>query len=149
MGWTRAESDDNEMTWSEEGNLVSRRITFEETAGAGVYTGTLVIPAGGVVHSILTETTAAWDAATTLMDAGYTGNLTSFSSAVDVDAAGNNAAVEGWSNGGAMLPGEGYFAAGTTLTFAVTTTGAGGTTGRMFIVVTYSVPPAASAAIKA
>ncbi len=128
------------------GVLVTRRITFTETAGAGVYTGEVVIPAGGVVHSIEAKTTADWDATTTLLDLGYTGALEFWEANSGIGGNGTTR-PEGWSNGSNM-PSPSYFPAGTSVVAEITTTGAGGPTGRTSVTVVYSVPPAATAAVK-
>lgn len=125
-----------------DGSVKSRRITFTETAAAGVYTGTVTIPAGGVIHSVAWETSAAWAADTTVLDLGYTGALTAYGSDVDVDGVGGDQVF------GLDTEDPDDFAAGTVFTAALTTTGAGGTTGRSAVTVEYSVPPTATAATK-
>lgn len=108
-------------------------ITFTETAGAGTYTGTIEIPVGGMIHEVWWETTAAWDAITTLLDAGFTGSLTTYFNDANVDAVGANEA-------GLNVVAPDLFDSGTTFTAAITTTGTGGTTGRSRVVVLWSVP---------
>lgn len=128
--------------------LITKRVTFTETAGAGIYTASVVLPAGAFIHSAQYETTAAWDADTTLLDMGFTGGLTSYANAVNVDGTGDVA--HGWSGGATgPLEADSYFAAGTTFSAVVTTTGAGGTTGRGVATLVYSVPAAAAQAVKA
>lgn len=124
------------------GLVLSRRISFTETAAAGVYTGTVTIPAGGVIHSVAWETSVAWGADTTALDLGYTGTLTAYGSAIDVDATGGDQVF------GLDTQDPDDFAAGTTFTAELTTTGAGTTAGRSAVTVQYSVPPAATAATK-
>jgi len=125
------------------GLVLCRRISFTETAGAGTYTGTVAIAAGGVIHSVGWETTAVWDSGPTILDLGYTGALEAYGSDIDVDAVGGDLVF------GLDTEDPDDFAAGTTFTAKLVTTGAGGTTGRTMVTVTYSVPPAATAATKA
>lgn len=125
-----------------DGSVKARRITFTETAAAGVYTGTVTIPAGGVIHSVAWETTVAWGADTTVLDLGYTGALTAYGSDIDVDAIGGDQVF------GLDTEDPDDFAAGTVFTAAITTTGAGTTAGRTAVTIEYSVPPTATAATK-
>jgi hypothetical protein len=125
-----------------EGGLVTRRGLFVETAAAGVYTYQLAIPAGGVIHSVAWETTAAWDADTTTADFGFTGTLTAYGNDVDVDGVGGDQVF------GLDTEDPDDFAAGTTFNAVITTTGAGGTTGRTQVTVVYSVPPTGTTATK-
>ena len=124
------------------GNVQARRITFTETAGAGTYTGQLVIPAGGVIHRVAWETTVAWGADTTVLDLGYTGTLTAYGDDIDVDGTGGDQVF------GLDTEDPDDFAAGTTFNAVLVTTGAGSTAGRTAVTVEFSVPPAATAATK-
>lgn len=125
-----------------DGSVKARRITFTETAGAGVYTGTVTIPAGGVIHSVAWETSVAWGADTTLLDVGYTGSLTAYGNDIDIDATGGDQVF------GLDTEDPDDFAAGTVFNAVVTTTGAGTTAGRSAVTIEYSVPPTATAATK-
>lgn len=44
--------------------VVSKEVTFTETAGAGVYTGSVVVPAGAEILDIKLKNTALWTATT-------------------------------------------------------------------------------------
>lgn len=126
-----------------DGSVKTRVITFTETAGAGTYTGTVAIPAGGIIHSVAWETTVAWGADTTVLDLGYTSALTAYGSDIDVDGTGGDQVF------GLDTEDPDDFAAGTTFTAVLVTTGDGTTAGRTRVTVTYSVPPTVTAATKA
>jgi hypothetical protein len=126
-----------------DGSAKVKRITFTETAGAGIYTGQVTIPAGGVIHSVAWETSVAWGADTTVLDVGYTGTLTAYGNDIDIDATGGDQVF------GLDTEDPDDFAAGTVFNAVVTTTGAGTTAGRSAVTLVYSVPPTATAATKA
>lgn len=125
-----------------DGSMKVRRLSYTETAGAGVYTGQVVLAAGAVLHSVAWETSVAWGADTSAMALGYTGALTAYGAAVDVDAIGGDQVF------GLDTEDPDDFASGTTFNAVLTTTGAGTTAGRSAVTIEYSVPPAATAATK-
>jgi hypothetical protein len=129
------DADDTKVTF--------RRISFTETAAAGVYTGTVALPVGAILHTVAWETTAIWAADTAELDLGVTSALTRYGNDIDVSAANSGESTDLSATAGAE-----EYAAGTTFTAALTTVGVGGTTGRTSVYVSYSIPPTATAATK-
>ncbi|QDV26345.1 hypothetical protein [Aureliella helgolandensis] len=48
--------------WRLSAGIVCEELTFEETAGAGTYTGSVPLPAGATIHDILVNGVALWNA---------------------------------------------------------------------------------------
>jgi len=122
-------------------------LTFEETAGAGTYTGqtAAVFPDGAVINYVAWKTTATWDADTTAIDIGVTGALTTWASAVDVDAAGADTLIpDPTATGPTIVSGGSTYGVA-----SITTTGTGGTTGRTNVYFGFIVPDTTTAATKA
>ncbi len=131
------------------GPVVSAQMDFTETAGAGVYTATLVIPAGAVVQDVYINNRVLWTAG------GSTATLNIRDTAT-ANAYVNNAPLHNtnslplnvldtwWHNGLGDLSSNYHsvsYLSGTTITAKITTTGAGGTVGRTSVIVLYTVPP--------
>jgi hypothetical protein len=61
--------------------------TFTETAGAGVYTATVAIPAGATIHDIVVNGVSLWTASTSAtMTVGDAGNASGYFAAVNLKA---------------------------------------------------------------
>lgn len=144
---------------------------FSETPGAGTYTALLPLQAGSTVLGILLFALAApWDATTVVLDIGDSNDPTGYASGMDLHSVLDFAyAIPGqvatssntWSNGdfggsysetlafsapsgpGVFYPTDDVMAA------VVTTTGAGGSTGRMLMQVITLAPVIPSNAAKA
>lgn len=155
--------------------------TFTETAGAGIYTATVVVPQYAMVYTVgLVIVDGPWDADSVSLDAGDTQDPKGYWDGYDFNSvsvydpstanidASSGAAAPGFDGGNYFsggptngdLWGGGvsqngnapvyYHAAGDTITLALTTTGAGGTTGRLHaVVVGTDVPAGIAAAVKA
>lgn len=136
------ELDDAIAALLAQGQVISRSLSFTETAAAGTYTGTIALPAGAILHSVVWETTVAWAADTSVLDAGFTGTGTAYGNDIDVDAVGGDQIF------GLDTEDSDDFPAGTNFLAVLVTTGTGGTTGRTRVSITYSVPPTATAAVK-
>jgi hypothetical protein len=136
--------------WRIASGVVCEEVTFEETAGAGVYTGAIAVPAGATIHDIIVNGVALWAATTsaTLIvgdgtdDDGYfTGvNL----KATDLLAGESLSFALAGGKAGAYIANSQvsprYAAAARTITAKVTTVGAAGATGRTRVTVVYSAP---------
>lgn len=140
------------------GQSMTKEVTFAETTGAGVYTGTVAIPAGATVTDVIFRNTVVWAAGTSAsMTCGDDDNATGYFSATDVKtapAADTNGAAAGLStrtslgaSAGAYKGGGGKFCAtAKTITCTITTVGAAGAAGRSRLIVEYAVPFTAAAA---
>lgn len=53
----------NGTTWNPPG-LVASELTFTETSAAGVYTGSVTVPAGATIHDIIVNAVTLWAAGT-------------------------------------------------------------------------------------
>ncbi len=137
-------------------------VTFTETAGAGTYTGSVVLPAGSTVHDIIIHGTALWDnaGAVTLKvgdaaddDAYYTAvNLKATDllagEALSFDSPGGKQGVdiiqtmvEGVPNTTASWQiRRRYLSTERTISGVITTAGAGGSAGRTRMIVVWSAP---------
>lgn len=114
--------------------LILRDVTFDETAGAGTYTGTVAVPAGARLLDVLVETTAGWAAATAALTiSDVAGGAASLLSALNVKAAQSKniqGATGAFTNAYSSGKAGSRYAAADTITCALVTTGSGGTTGR-------------------
>jgi hypothetical protein len=131
-------------------SFLAESITFTETAGAGEYSGEVVLPVGAVLFEVTWQTTAGWAADTAALNVGDGGSATAFINGDDVKSVAYmsssydskiDAITE---NDGAPSPVP--YASGDTITAILTTTGAGGTTGRSLVTVFYIVPTSSAAA---
>lgn len=137
--------------------------TFTETAGAGTYTASVVVPAGAYLIDIIVHGVAVWDNAGAVdMDVGISGgaatayfDITSLKAAGDLLAGESIAFGTGLDGGeGGTLAGNGagytrYSATARTVTGIITTASTGGSTGRTRMLVAYALPATSTAATKA
>jgi hypothetical protein len=142
------------------GNLVEvHERTFTETAGAGEYTASVTVPAGAYLIDVIIHGVAVWDNAGAVdMDVGFAGGTEIFD-ITSLKAGGDLLAAESISFGTGSDGGEGgttastnyarYSSAARTITGAITTAGAGGSTGRTRMLVVYALPSTSTAATKA
>ena len=144
--------DLNDVVWAKE-------ITFAET-GAGVYTGSVNVPAGATLVDVIVHAVALWDAATSAtLIVGDVADPNGFFDAVNLKATDLLAAEsisfshEGGKKGadldtaGATHVRRRYLAGARVVTGEVTSVGAG-TAGRTRITVLYSKPTTIVAATK-
>lgn len=103
---------------------------FVETPGAGTYTATFDIPDDSLIVFVAFQTTAAWDATTALLDIGITGDLELISENRDVQPLVGDVAIPA---GGPPVQ-----TVTQNLIATLTTTGAGGSTGRTVIQIGYA-----------
>ncbi len=131
--------------------------TFTETTGAGVYTATVIQPAGSTLLDIVVNGVALWTATTSaLMSVGDAGNAAGYFTAIDLKAAellaGESISFNlAGGKAGAYIANAQvsprFRAAATTLSAVVTTVGAAGAAG--ITRVTFIFSQANSAAIAA
>jgi len=138
--------------------VVSEERTFTETTGAGVYTGSVVLPAGATLVDIIVTNEALWTAQTSAtLKVGDDDDDDGFFAGVDLKAtdllAGQSLslAATGGKEGAYLVPGadgdenEGhingrYSADERTISGIVTKVGSTGTAGRTRMTVIYSLP---------
>ncbi len=123
------------------------------TAGAGVYTGTVAIPAGCTIIDVIIDGIAVWDnAGTAVLKVGDAGNDAGFYTGVNLKAtdlvAGESLsfAKAGGKEGAyvtATHVAPRYSAAARNVIGVITTASTGGTAGRTRMTVVYSAPLAA------
>lgn len=133
--------------------VFSKEVTFTETAGAGTYTGAVVVPAGGTIHDILISGVALWNASGACsLKVGDTDD-DGFYTAVDLKAtdllAGESLsfALAGGKAGAYIANSQVspiYSATARTINGIISAAGTAGTTGRTRMVVVYSVASAAA-----
>lgn len=141
------------------GRVAFEEVAFTETAGAGAYTGSVVLPAGSTLIDIIVNGVALWTAATSAtLKVGDGDDDDGFFTAVDLKAtdllAGESLsfALAGGKAGAYIANSQvspRYSAASRTISGVVTTVGAGGTAGRTRMVVVYARPTASVDATKA
>jgi hypothetical protein len=133
-------------------------VTFTETAGAGVYTGSVSIPAGATILDIIVNGVALWNPVTSATlkvgdvaddDGYYTGvNLM----ATDLLAGESLSFALAGGKAGAFIANSQvsprYSASARVISGIVTVVGASGSTGRTRMTVIWSVPGAQTAATK-
>lgn len=132
-------------------------ISLTETTGAGVYTGSVTVPAGGLIHDIKAWSTVLWTATTSATlkvgdvaddDGWYTGvNLKATDLLVGEEI---NFTQTGGKEGVYLVTATGlrsaaYSATARVISFIVTTVGAAGNAGRSFGMVVWSRPTATAA----
>ena len=136
--------------WHPVAGVVAEEVTFTETAGAGVYTGSVNLPAGATLIDVMISAIALWAATTSATmvvgdgtdDDGYfTGvNL----KATDLLAGESLSLAIAGGKGGAYLINSHvsprYSATARNIIGKVTTVGAAGSTGRTRMVVLYALP---------
>ncbi len=137
--------------------LQTAEVTFTETVGAGVWTGTVTLPAGATLIDIVVNAVALWDSETSATlkvgaaddDGYYIGvNL----KATDLLAGESISFALAGGKAGAYIANSQvsprYFATETAINGIITKVGDTGSAGRTRMTVVYSAPPAATAATK-
>ena len=135
--------------WRISSGVVCEEVTFEETATAGVYTGSVALPAGSTLVDVIVNGVALWDTATSAtMIVGDGADDDGYFTAVNLKAvdllAGEslNFALAGGKAGAYIANSQvspRYAAAARSIIGKVTTVGSG-TAGRTRMTVTYSLP---------
>lgn len=124
--------------------------TFTETTGAGVYTGSLTVPAGATIHDIVVNGVALWNPVTSAtLKVGDVADDDGYFTGVDLKAtdllAGESLsfALAGGKAGAYIANSQvspRYSATARVISGIITTVGASGTTGRTRMTVLYSLP---------
>ncbi len=149
-----ADDDHPQYALRTDGPVFSRAMDFTETAGAGVYTATLVLPSSSVLVNMFVVNRALWTAggSTATLNVRDTATANAYINGVTVHNSNflTLNALDSWPHIGTgalnnVYP-QVYYPSGTTITATITTTGAGGTIGRTTIIVLYTVPPVTNAA---
>lgn len=133
--------------------------TFTETAGAGVWTGSVVLPAGATLIDIIVNGVALWNSQTSAtLEVGDGTDPDGYYTAVDLKAtdllAGESLSFDNaGGKAGAYIANSQvsprYSAAERTISAVVTKVGSTGTAGRTRVLVGYVLPLATAAATKA
>lgn len=142
------------------GGLIGQEeATFTETAGAGVYTAAITVPAGATILDIIVNGVALWNPATSaLMTVGDAGNASGFYTAVDLKAtdllAGESIsfALAGGKAGAYIANSQvspRYSATARVISGVVTVVGGSGTTGRTRMTVLWALPGSGLLAVAA
>lgn len=132
------------------GTAQTREVLFQEAGAAGVYTGSVTIPAGATLHDIIVNGVALWTAGTSAaMIVGDAADPNGYYDAVDLKAtdllAGESIsfALAGGQAGAYIANSQvspRYSASERVITGQVTTVGTTATAGRTRMTVIYSVP---------
>lgn len=130
-------------------------VTFTETAGAGVYTGSVTLPAGATLHDVIINGVALWDnAGTAVLKVGDAGNDAGYYTGVNLKAtdllAGESLsfALAGGKAGAYIANSQvspRYAATQRVISGIVTTASTGGGAGRTRMTVIFSLPVATAA----
>lgn len=141
------------------GVVQAAEVTFTETAGAGVWTGSVTVPAGATIHDIIVNAVALWNSETSAtMKVGDAGNDAGFYTGVNLKAtdllAGESIsfALAGGKAGAYIANSQvspRYSATSRVISGIITKVGDTGTAGRTRMSVIYSLPTTQSAATKA
>lgn len=134
-------------------DIVVEERTFTETAGAGVYTGSVTVPAGATLLDIIVNGVALWDnAGTAAMDVGDGTDPNGYYAGINVKAtdllAGESIsfALAGGKAGAYIANSQvspRYSATERTISGVITTSSTGGTAGRTRMLVVYALPGSA------
>jgi hypothetical protein len=131
--------------------LFAKEVTFTETSGAGVYTGSVTIPAGATIVDVLVHATALWDnAGACTMKVGDATDDDGIFTGIDLKATDLTAAQSinfdrTGGKEGAYLVGTAthwttrYLATARVISGIVTTASTGGSAGRTRMVVVYAL----------
>jgi hypothetical protein len=132
--------------------IVTEERTFTETTGAGVYTGSVIVPAGATIQDIIINGVALWTAATSAtLKVGDVADDDGYYTAVDLKAtdllAGESLSFSlAGGKAGAYIANSQvsprYSASQRTISGIVTTVGSTGNAGRTRMTVIYSLPVA-------
>lgn len=124
--------------------------TFTETAGAGVYTGSVAVPAGATLLDIIVNGVALWNPATSAaMDVGDADNPDGYFAGIDLKAddllAGESISfAQAGGKAGAYIANSQvsprYSATARVISGIVTVVGGSGSTGRTRMTVVYHLP---------
>lgn len=153
-GVTATASELNSLSGIAGGVVQAVERTFTETSGSGVYTGSVVVPAGATIMDIYVNGVALWDnAGTVTMKVGDTdddGYYTAVNlKATDLLAGESISFALAGGKAGAYIANSQvsprYNAGAVTISGIVTTSSTGGTAGRTRMVVVYTVPTTAAA----
>lgn len=140
--------------WRPAAGIVASEITFTETAGAGVYTGTIAVPAGATILDVQVHGIALWTAATSASlvvgdGAAATGFYTATNlKATDLLAGEANTFEHPGGLAGAYIAAEQrvlYSSTARSVIGVVTTVGGSGVAGRTRMVVIYVLPNSVAA----
>lgn len=128
--------------------VVAEELTFTETTGAGVWTGTVTVPAGSTVIDIIVNGVALWNSQTSATLKVGDSDDDGFYTGVDLKAtdllAGESLsfALAGGKAGAYIANSQvspRYYATATAINAIITKVGSTGTAGRTRVVVIYSV----------
>jgi len=133
--------------------VVVQEVLFTETTGAGVYTGSVDIPAGATILNVRVRNTVAWTATTSAtLIVGDNADPNGFYDAINLKATDLVVGEElnfdnlGGKPGLYLVAATGhrdaYRATATKVTGEVTTVGAAGNAGRTRMIVEYCLPTA-------
>jgi len=141
--------------WQIATGSMASEVTFTETAGAGVYTGSVTVPAGATIQDIIVNGVALWDnAGAVTMKVGDATDDDGYFTAVNLKAtdllAGESIsfALAGGKAGAYIANSQAsprYSATARVISGIVTTASTGGTAGRTRMTVIYSLPFVAAA----
>ena len=139
-------------------DLQAREVTFTETSGAGVYTGSVAVPAGATIHDIVVNGVALWDnAGAVTMKVGDVADDDGYFTGVNLKAtdllAGESLsfALAGGKAGAYIANSQvspRYSASARTISGIITSASTGGSAGRTRMVVLFSTDPDPLAATK-
>lgn len=137
--------------------VVCARVSFTETAGAGVYTGSVVVPAGATILDIKVRSTVVWNnSGTAAMIVGDVTDPNGWFDAINLKATDLLVGEEinfiqtGGKEGAYLSTTTGarsaaYSASARTISGEITTSSTGGGNGRTLMEVLYAVPTAVAA----
>lgn len=136
----------------------TQECTFTETTGAGVYTGSVSIPAGATIHDIIVNGVALWTATTSAtLKVGDVADDDGYYTAVDLKAtdllAGESISfTAAGGKAGAYIANSQvsprYSASARVISGIITTVGAAGSAGRTRMQVLWSLPSTTTTATK-
>lgn len=152
----------NGTQWEPTGgsNFVTRMVAFTENATNTIHTGTVPLPPGAYLEKIQVLSSALWGAAAAVLSVGDTASANGYFNAVNLKATDllvgevlDSDQSESWGGkqGAYLVSATGqrgptstnfgrYYPAGSNIVGVVTVTTPAVTTGRTFMIVTYSVP---------
>jgi hypothetical protein len=145
-------STTNQKLTTPAGSVYAKEVTFTETAGAGVYTGAVSVPAGATILDIVINAVALWNPATSATlkvgdtdDDGYYTGVDLM--ATDLLAGESLSFALAGGKAGAYIANSQvsprYAASARTINGIITVVGASGSTGRTRMTVVYHLPVAA------
>lgn len=130
-------------------------VTFTETTGAGVWTGSVAVPAGATIQDVIVNGVALWNSQTTaLMDVGDIATPSGYYSQIDLKAtdllAGESIsfALAGGKAGAYIANSQvspRYSASARVVSGIITKVGSSGTLGRTRMIVVFTLPTATAA----